>query len=62
RAIRLQKGEHEFHQLLGLTELRIGEPERARKNFELAHEFAREPEDRARYNRKLQLLAGSKSE
>ena len=62
RAIRLQKGEHEFYQLLGLTELSIGEPERARKNFELAAESAREPEARARYNRKLQLLAGTRSE
>ena len=58
-AIRLQKGEHKFHQLLGLTELKLGESERARKNFELAREYAREPKDRARYNRKLQLLVGT---
>lgn len=62
RAVRLQQGEHEFHQLLGLTELQLGEAKRARKNFELAAEYAREPKDKDRYNRKLQLLAGAKSD
>jgi Flp pilus assembly protein TadD len=62
RAIKVQEGEHEFHQLLGLTELRLGDVEQARKNFELAHEYAREDRDRTRYSRKLQLLTGTKSE
>ncbi len=62
RAIRFQPAEHEFYQLLGLTELAMGEPDRARKDFELALEYAREPEEKDLYNRKLSLLAGNKSE
>jgi tetratricopeptide (TPR) repeat protein len=58
RAIRRQKGEHEFHRLLGLTELSLGEPGLARRHFQLALEYAREPEDQARYHQQLELLAG----
>jgi len=62
RAVRIQPTEHEFYQLLGLTELAMGEPDRARKDFELALEYAREPEEKDLYNRKLSLLAGNKAE
>jgi tetratricopeptide (TPR) repeat protein len=55
-AIRIQRGEHRFHRLLGLTELSLGQPGSARKNFALALEYAREPEIRARYSRELDLL------
>jgi Flp pilus assembly protein TadD len=58
RAIYLQKGEHEFHQLMGLNELRMGETAQAREHFEQAAELARVPKDQALYNRKLELLAG----
>lgn len=64
RAIRTRRGDHRFHHLLAMTELSLGEPERAQRNFQLARTFAQEPEDQARYNRKLDLLvgAGSKQE
>jgi tetratricopeptide (TPR) repeat protein len=58
RAVKLQKGEPQFYRLLGLAELQTGAPERARKNFELARKYAEDPDLRARYNRKIQLLAG----
>jgi tetratricopeptide (TPR) repeat protein len=54
-AIRIQQGEHAFHRLLGLTEFSLGEPELARRNFELALEYAREPELQARYSRELAM-------
>jgi len=60
-AISLQDTEHEFYQLLGLTELSMGDEERARKSFELALENARDPEEEDRYNRKLRLLAQHKA-
>ncbi len=62
RAIRFQPTEHEFYQLLGLTELSMGDADRARESFELALEYAREPEEEELYNRKLRLLAGVKAE
>jgi Flp pilus assembly protein TadD len=61
RAIRTRRGDHRFHHLLALTELSLGEPERAQRNFQLARTFAQEPEDQARYNRKLDLLVGAGS-
>jgi Flp pilus assembly protein TadD len=61
RAIRIRRGDHRFYQLLALTQLSLGEPQRAQRNFELAREFARNPEIQARYNRKLELLVGSGS-
>jgi len=59
RAVRLQEGEPEFYELLGLVELKTGETERAQKNFELAQEYASEPGEKARYSRKLRILAGT---
>jgi len=61
-AISLQDTEHEFYQLLGLTELSMGEEDRARESFKLALEYARGPEEEDRYNRKLRLLAEHKAE
>ena len=58
----MKRGEHQLHQLLGLNELQLGEEAHARKNFELAAEYANEPKDQLRYNAKLRLLAGAQSE
>jgi tetratricopeptide (TPR) repeat protein len=62
RAVRLQKGDPQFYRLLGLAELQTGSTKRARKNFELANKFTSDPDQRARYNRKLHLLAGMNTE
>jgi tetratricopeptide (TPR) repeat protein len=52
-AIRIQKGEHRFHRLMGLTELALGNRDSAQKNFGLALEYARKPAIRDRYRREL---------
>ncbi len=61
RAIRIRRGDHRFHQLLALTELSLGDRQGAQRNFELAREFARDPELQASYNRKLDLMGGAGS-
>jgi Flp pilus assembly protein TadD len=56
-AIRIQKGEHRFHRLMGLTELALGNRDSAQKNFGLALEYARKPAIRDRYRRELGMPA-----
>ncbi len=58
-AIRIQKGEHRFHRLLGLTELSLGQPELAQRNFELALEYAQEPSAQSDPSRGLGMLQDS---
>lgn len=61
-AISIQDTEHQFYQLLGLTELSMGEEDQARESFKLALEYARDPEEEKYYNRKLRLLAEHKTD
>ena len=46
-----------FFQLLGLGHLQLGEVAAAKRRFEQAAELADSDDDRARYQRKLDLLA-----
>jgi tetratricopeptide (TPR) repeat protein len=62
RAVRLQRGDPQFYQLLGLVELQTGATARARKNFELARKYSEDPAQREHLNRKLQLLVGVNSQ
>ncbi|QIB65498.1 tetratricopeptide repeat protein [Kineobactrum salinum] len=55
-AIRQHRQEHEFHRLLGLTYLQLGDRNAARKRFQQALELSRD-EDQLRYRHKLDLLA-----
>lgn len=57
RAIRLHKGVHEFHHMLGLAHVQLGELEQAEQEFALAATLAADAKQRASYNRKLELLA-----
>ncbi len=56
-AIRRDRSQHEFHRLLGLAYVRLGEVERASGAFESARERAVDELQRGTYNRKLSLLA-----
>lgn len=55
-AIRRQREEHEFHRLLGLTYLQMGDKKAARERFQQALELSRDG-DQIRYRHKLDLLA-----
>lgn len=55
-AIRQHREEHEFHRLLGLTHLRMGNVAAARKHFQQALAYAGD-RDQLRYRHKLELLA-----
>ena len=56
-AIRLQKGEHRYHRLLGLAYTRLGELEKAGEEFHQAATLAADADQRETYNRKLEMLA-----
>ena len=58
RAIRMHRDEPEFYRLLGLTYMRMNEFDKAEHRFQQAANLATTDEQRARYNHKLQLLAG----
>jgi Flp pilus assembly protein TadD len=58
RAIRLDDGEHNFHRLLGLVQLEMGQVEEAQISFEQAATLNAEPRYAAMYSRKLELLSG----
>ena len=57
RAIRLNDQEERFFQLLGLGHLQLGEVAAAKRRFQQAAELADSEDDKARYQRKLDLLA-----
>jgi Flp pilus assembly protein TadD len=57
KAIRLQKDEHEFHSLMALTQVQMSNYDDANEYFLKARELATENDDRARYSRKIELLA-----
>lgn len=56
RAVRLRDDEHEFHRLLGLSYLHLGNEAAAVQSFSLAEEAAKNDVDRERYNQKQRLL------
>jgi Flp pilus assembly protein TadD len=58
RAIMLHDGEHQFHRLLGLAYLQLGQIEDAQEQFRIGRGKAESIPDQERYNRKLKLLAG----
>jgi Flp pilus assembly protein TadD len=57
RAIRFNDQEDRFFQLLGLSHLQLGEVAAAERRFRQAAELADSEDDKARYQRKLDLLA-----
>ena len=56
-AIRGDRSQHEFHRLLGLAYVQLGDLERATSAFESAREKAEDTRLRGTYARKLALLA-----
>lgn len=56
-AVRLHEGEHNFHRMLGLAYVQLGELDQAEEQFAIAAELAASDEQREHYNRKLELLA-----
>lgn len=58
-AIRRDDKDHQFHRLLGLVYTRSGDLDAARRSFRKAEALAK-GQDKARYNDKLELLAGAR--
>ena len=56
KAVRLRKDEHEFHRLLGLSYLRLGEKKAARHSFYRAEQAAEGEALRKQYSQKQRLL------
>jgi Flp pilus assembly protein TadD len=57
RAVRLREDEHEFHRLLGLSYLHLGDIATALRSFDSAEQSAESDVDREHYNQKQRLLA-----
>ena len=56
KAVRLRKDEHEFHRLLGLSYLQLGEKKAARHSFYRAEQTADGEVLRKQYSQKQRLL------
>ncbi len=59
RAIRLDDGEHLFHRLLGLVQLKLDQTSDAQDSFTRAAALNAEPRYAAMYSRKLKLMAAN---
>jgi Flp pilus assembly protein TadD len=58
-AIRKRKDEHEFHRLMGMTWLKLGDPEKAERSFQKAAKHATSDDQSSLIAQKLRLLASS---
>lgn len=58
RAIKLERNQHHFYRLLGLSDLQLGDAKSGTRHIRQAFDLAENADDKNRYSRKLELLHG----